>query len=346
MSEEATHKYEQARRTVQRFVNAYSWREIVFVRGTTEAINLVANCFARGVLREGDEIIVSEMEHHSNIVPWQLACQQSGAKLKVLPINDRGELIMEKLPELITRRTRIIAVNHVSNSLGTVNPIKEIVGIARQAGVPVLVDGAQAVAHLPVDVQELGCDFYAFSGHKIYAPTGIGVLYAREEWLEKLPPYQGGGDMIREVTFEKTTYNELPYKFEAGTPNIADAVALASALEFVERVGWNYILAHEKKLLQLAQELLSEVPSVRLIGKAKDRCAVVSFVSDRVHPHDIGTFLDSEAIAIRTGHHCTQPVMRRFGIPATARASFAIYNTEEEVRRLAVAVRKAIEFFG
>ncbi len=345
LSDLATKMYEDARKTVKNFLNARSHKEIVFVRGTTEGINLIATSFSRGLLKEGDEIIVTEMEHHSNIVPWQLVAQQTGAVLKVIPINDKGELILEELENLITERTKLISVVHVSNSLGTINPVKEITSLAHQKGIPVVVDGAQAVAHIPVDVQDLDCDFYVFSGHKIYGPTGIGVVYGKEEWLDKLPPYQGGGDMIKEVTFERTTYNELPYKFEAGTPNIAGAIGLAEALKWFKQFDINEVHSHENELVQYATELLKEIDGLRIIGEADNKTAVVSFIADGVHPHDIGTGLDMEGVAIRTGHHCTQPVMCHFGIMATARASFAIYNTREEVEIFVDALKKVLKFF-
>ncbi|GBD07102.1 Cysteine desulfurase [bacterium HR21] len=345
LSERATELYEEARRTVQRFLNAPSAAEIVFVRGTTEAINLVAHCLGRTRLREGSEILLSQMEHHSNIVPWQLVAEQTGAHLRVIPMNEHGELDLEQYEHLLTERTAIVAVVHVSNSLGTINPVAELVRQAHARGIPVLVDGAQAVAHLRVDVQELDCDFYAFSGHKVYGPTGIGVLYAKRRWLEEFPPYQGGGDMIRQVTFERTLYNEVPYKFEAGTPNIAGAIGLKAALDYVSALGIDTIATHEHALLRYATERLQAIPGLRIIGTARQKAAIISFVLSDIHPHDIGTFLDREGIAIRVGHHCTQPVMDFFGVPATSRASFALYNTPEEVDRLAAALQKVVEFF-
>jgi cysteine desulfurase/selenocysteine lyase len=345
LSERATELYEEARRTVQRFLNAPSAAEIVFVRGTTEAINLVAHCLGRTRLREGSEILLSQMEHHSNIVPWQLVAEQTGAHLRVIPMNEHGELDLEQYEHLLTERTAIVAVVHVSNSLGTINPVAELIRQAHARGIPVLVDGAQAVAHLRVDVQQLDCDFYAFSGHKVYGPTGIGVLYAKRRWLEEFPPYQGGGDMIRQVTFERTVYNEVPYKFEAGTPNIAGAIGLKAALDYVSTRGIDTIAAHEHALLRYATERLQEIPGLRIIGTAQQKAAIISFVLSDIHPHDIGTFLDREGIAIRVGHHCTQPVMDFFGVPATSRASFALYNTPEEVDRLAAALQKVVEFF-
>jgi len=345
LSERATELYEAARQTVQAFLGAASPQEIVFVRGTTEAINLVAHCLARTRLREGSEIVLSHMEHHSNIVPWQLAAEQTGARLRIIPMNTHGELELEHYEALLTERTAIVAIVHVSNSLGTINPVQQLIRIAHARGIPVLVDGAQAVAHLPVNVQELDCDFYAFSGHKIYGPTGIGVLYAKRHWLEEFPPYQGGGDMIRQVTFERTLYNDVPYKFEAGTPNIAGAIGLKAALEYVQHIGIETIAAHEHRLLQYATERLQSIPGLRLIGTAQQKAAIISFVIEGIHPHDIGTILDREGIAIRVGHHCTQPVMDFFGIPATSRASFALYNTVEEIDRLVAALHKAVKLF-
>ncbi len=346
LSEQATQLYEEARRTVQRFLGAAEAAEIVFVRGTTEAINLVAHCLGRTRIRPGSEILLTYMEHHSNIVPWQLVAEQTGARLRVLPITPDGELMLEAYPELLTERTAVVAVVHVSNSLGTINPVAELIQIAHERGIPVLVDGAQAVAHMPVDVQQLDCDFYAFSGHKIYGPTGIGVLYAKRHWLEEFPPYQGGGDMIRRVTFERTLYNDVPYKFEAGTPNIAGAIGLKAALEYVQQCGLERIAAHEHELLRYATERLQELPGVRLIGTAQRKAAIISFVIEGVHPHDVGTILDREGIAIRVGHHCTQPVMEFFGVPATSRVSFGLYNTFEEVDQLVEALWKVIRLFG
>ena len=346
LSERATLEYEAARGKVSRLLNAREEREIVFVRGTTEAINLAAQSFGRSRVGPGDEVLLTAMEHHSNIVPWQLLCQERGARLRVLPIDDRGELALDELDELLGPRTRLLALAHVSNALGTVNPVREIVAAAHARRVPVLVDGAQAVAHGPVDVQALGCDFYAFSGHKLYGPTGIGALWARAELLEAMPPWQGGGDMISSVTFEKTTYNAVPYKFEAGTPHIAGAIGLGAAIDYLEAVGLARAAAWEAELLRHAVEALEELPRVRLVGTARERASVVSFLVDGVHPHDVGTILDQEGIAIRTGHHCAQPVMDRFGIPATARASFALYNTHEEVDALVRALHRVIEVFG
>ena len=326
-------------------IHAPSIKEIVFVRGTTEAINLVAQTYGRKNVGAGDEILITALEHHSNIVPWQLLCEEKGAKLVVAPIDRRGEVIMEELEKRLTSKTKLFAVAHVSNALGTLNPIREMVGLARAKGVPVLVDGAQAVARLPVDVQELDCDFYAFSGHKIYAPTGVGVLWARERILEAMPPWQGGGDMISSVTFEKSTWNVLPYKFEAGTPNIAGAIGLGAAIDYVLALGLDRIGAHEDELLTYATETLAAIPHVNAIGTAREKAAVLSFTIDGVHPHDIGTVLDRGGVAVRTGHHCAQPVMDFFGVPATARASFGLYNTRAEVDALAAGIHDAIGMF-
>jgi cysteine desulfurase/selenocysteine lyase len=346
LAERATEAYEAAREQVRRFINAGSAQEIVFLRGTTEAINLVAECFGRAFLREGDEIILTAMEHHSNIVPWQLACERHGAVLKVMPINDAGELEFEEYDRMITARTRLVAVSHVSNVLGTVNPVKRIVQRAHAAAVPVLVDGAQAVAHGPVDVQDLDCDFYAFSGHKLYAPTGIGALYGKREWLERLPPYQGGGSMISTVRFEKTTYAPLPQKYEAGTPHIAGAVGLAAALDYVSRIGLPAIAAHEAQLLEYATAAARDIAGLRLIGTAREKAAILSFVLEDVHAHDVATILDHHGVAVRAGHHCAMPLMERYGVAATARASFALYNNRQDVDRLIVAIRAAQEMFS
>jgi cysteine desulfurase/selenocysteine lyase len=345
LSVEATDIYEAARETVRAYVGARDAREVIFVRGTTEGINLVAQTYGRRHVRPGDEVLVSALEHHSNIVPWQMLCEEAGARLVVAPIDRRGEISIDELERRITQRTRIVAVSHVSNALGSISPIRQIAEIAHTRGVPVLVDGAQAVARMPVDVEELGCDFYAFSGHKLYGPTGVGVLWGREALLSEMPPYQGGGDMIRSVTFERTTYNVLPYKFEAGTPNIAGAIGLAAAIRYVESIGLDRISSHEDELLREATEALSEIPGLQIIGTAPRKAAVVSFTIDGVHPHDIGTVLDREGIAVRTGHHCAQPVMEFFGIPATARASFALYNTREEVGALARGIETVIGMF-
>jgi cysteine desulfurase/selenocysteine lyase len=343
LSQKATEAYEAARETVRSFINAKSVDEIVFVRGTTEAINLVASSFGRTRIAAGDEIIVSEMEHHSNIVPWQLLCEQTGAVLKVVPISDAGELRVEEFEKMLSPRVKLVAIVHVSNALGTINPIASIVEKAHAAGAVVLVDGAQAVAHMPVDVQALDVDFYAFSSHKLYGPTGIGVLYGRRALLETMPPYQGGGDMIRRVSFAKTEYNQLPYKFEAGTPNIAAGIALKAAIDYVSEIGLPAIAAHEADLLRYATDRMSEIPEVRIIGTAKNKGGLVSFVMDGAHPHDIGTILDHEAIAIRAGHHCAMPVMERYRVPATARASFALYNTRSEIDALITGLHKVKE---
>ena len=346
LSEEATAAYEGAREKVRRFVNARSTREVVFTRGTTEAINLVATSFGQAFVKAGDEILISGMEHHSNIVPWQLLCERTGAKLRVIPIDDRGDLNLDDLDRLLTERTKLLAVVHVSNALGTINPVKALVGYAHGKGVPVLVDAAQSIPHLGVDVQALDCDFLAFSGHKVYGPTGIGVLYGKESWLSKMPPYQGGGDMIASVSFEKTTYAELPAKLEAGTGNLAGAVGLGAALDYVTDLGLPRIAAHEKDLLAYATARLGELPGIRFVGTAKEKASVLSFLLGDVHPHDVGTILDQEGVCIRTGHHCAQPVMTRYDLPATARASFGLYNTREEVDALAAGLRKVLEVFG
>lgn len=346
LSEQATQDYEAARVKVQRHLNAAHSREIIFVRGATEGINLVAHSFGRRKVQPGDEILISAMEHHSNIVPWQILCEEKGARLRVVPINDAGEFLFEEFEKLLTPRTRLVAVAHVSNALGSVNPVTEIVRAAHRQNVPVLVDGAQAVPHLPVDVRALDCDFYVFSGHKAYGPTGIGVLYGKSALLEAMPPYQGGGDMIASVTFEKTTYNVLPYKFEAGTPHIAGVIGLGAALDYLNAVGLDQVADHEDDLLAYATEAVRSVPGVRLIGTSAVKTGVLSFVMDGVHPHDMGTILDNEGIAIRTGHHCAQPVMDRFGVPATARASFALYNIREEIDALVRGLYRVKEMFG
>jgi cysteine desulfurase/selenocysteine lyase len=346
LSVRATEAYEAAREKVQRFVHAAHPHEIVFVRGTTEAINLVAQTFGRTRIRAGDEIVVTVMEHHSNIVPWQMLCEQQGAALRVVPMDDDGTLRIDELERLIGPRTRLVALGHVSNALGTIHPVRRIVELAHGKGVPVLLDGAQAVPHLAVDVQALGCDFYAFSGHKLFGPTGIGVLYGRSELLEQMPPWQGGGDMISSVSFEKTTYNKLPYKFEAGTPDIAGAIGLGAAIDYVNSVGLHAIAAYEHALLDYATDALKRVPGLRLIGTAKEKASVLSFLLGDIHPHDIGTVLDREGIAIRTGHHCAQPLMRRLGVAATARASLAFYNRREDVDALVAGLHKVREVFA
>jgi len=346
LSQEATEAFEGARIQIKQFINALGKNQIIFTRGTTEAINLVASSYGRANVKEGDEIIISHMEHHSNIVPWQLLCKEKNAKLKVIPVNDDGELIYEDFEKLVNERTKFISIVYVSNSLGTINPVKKIIDFAHQFNIPVLVDAAQTVNHIKVDVQDLDCDFLAFSGHKIYGPTGIGVLYGKVELLEAMPPYKGGGDMISKVTFEETTYNELPHKFEAGTPDIAGAIGLGAAIEYVTKVGIDNIKEHERILLEYATQKIAQVPGLRIIGTAKEKTSVLSFVLENIHPHDIGTFLDFEGVAIRTGHHCTQPLMKRFNIPATSRASFAMYNTKEEVDVLVNGLKKIIEVFG
>ncbi len=343
LAEEATAAYEATRDTVQRFINAEHREEIVFTRGVTESINLVAYTWARTNLKAGDEIIISGMEHHSNIVPWQLITEMTGAKLKVIPVDDNGELIMEEFYKLLTEKVKLVSVVHASNSLGTINPVKEIIDAAHKIGAIVMLDGAQSTVHLDIDVQELDCDFFAISSHKVYGPTGIGVLYGKRELLEAMPPFMGGGEMIKDVTFEKTTWNELPYKFEAGTPNIADTVALKAAIDFVERIGKKQVRRHEEELLQYATEQLESIDGIRIIGKAKQKVSVASFVVDGVHPQDLGIMLDNQGVAVRTGHHCTQPLMNRFGIPGTTRASFAMYNTKDEIDVMIAGLNKAIK---
>ncbi len=345
LSQQATQAYEAARVTAQKFLNAQRAEEIIFVRGTTEAINLVANSYVRPIIKAGDEIVITAMEHHSNIVPWQLICEEQGAQLKVIPINDAGEISVADFEAALTEKTRLVSVVHVSNVLGTINPIKEMIGLAQARDIKVLIDGAQAAPHLAVDVQALGADFYAFSGHKVYGPTGIGVLYGKYKLLEQMKPYQGGGDMIESVTFEKSTFQKPPQKFEAGTPNIAGTIALATALDYLMAVGLDNIAAYEAELHAYAVEALARLPEVRMIGTSAHKASLVSFVLDGVHPHDVGTILDQEGVAIRAGHHCAQPVMERFGVPATVRASFAFYNTFEEIDILVSALKKAIEIF-
>jgi cysteine desulfurase/selenocysteine lyase len=345
LSERSTRRYEEARIKVQRFIHAADPREIIFVRGTTEGINLVAQSYGRANIGAGDEIIVYALEHHSNIVPWQLLCEQTGAVLRVIPINDDGEVLPDQLDHLLNERTRMVAVAHISNALGTIVPVRSIIERAHQQGIPVLVDGAQAVPHMQLDMQALDVDFYVFSGHKLYGPAGIGILYGKRNLLEKMPPWQGGGDMIRSVTFAKTTYNDLPYKFEAGTPNIEGAVGLATAIEYLTNQGLEDIGAYEAELLAYATARLSSIDGLRIIGTAREKAAVISFVIEGVHPHDMGTILDREGIAVRTGHHCAQPVMERFGIPATTRASLAFYNTREDIDRLAAGIERVKEMF-
>jgi cysteine desulfurase/selenocysteine lyase len=346
LSERATADYEKVRETARKFLNAADTKEIIFVRGTTEAINMVAQTYGRKNVGSGDEVLITALEHHSNIVPWQLLCEEKGAKLRVAPINDSGELLLEEFEKLLTPKTKLVAVAHLSNALGTINPVREIIRMAHARNIPVLVDGAQAVARMQVDVQALDCDFYALSSHKLYGPTGIGVLYGKTKLLEAMPPWQGGGDMIASVTFEKTIYNRLPYKFEAGTPNIADTIGFGAALEYVNRLGLDEIERHEADLLAYATKSVEAIPGIRIIGTAKEKAGVLSFVMDDIHPHDIGTILDSEGVAVRTGHHCAQPVMQRFDIPATARASFGLYNTREEIDVLVAAIHKVQKVMG
>ena len=346
MSEKATAAYEETRLKIQRFTNAGYKEEIIFTRGTTESINLVAQSYGRQHVGAGDEVLITAMEHHSNIVPWQMLCLEKNAKLIVVPINDNGELLLEEYERLLSPRTKLVALAHVSNALGTINPVKHLIEIAHHRNIPVLVDGAQAIPHFRVDVQDLDADFYAFSSHKMFGPTGIGVLYGKKSLLEAMPPYQGGGDMIKSVTFEKTIYNDLPYKFEAGTPNIADTIAFGSAIDYLESLDIDVVEEYEHELLEYATKVLSAIPGLKIIGKAEHKAGVISFTLDGIHPHDIGTILDTEGVAIRTGHHCAQPVMQRFGIPATARASFAFYNTKEEVDVLVRAIHKVKEIFN
>jgi cysteine desulfurase/selenocysteine lyase len=346
LSQKATTAYEGAREKVKRFINAREARECIFVRGTTEGINLVMHGYGRKFIGAGDEVIISAMEHHANIVPWQMLLEEKGARLRVIPMNDAGELLLDEYDALLNERTKIVAVTHIANSIGTINPVKEIIERAHKYGVPVLIDGAQGVVHLPIDVQELDCDFYAFSGHKMFAPTGSGVLYGKAELLEKMNPFQGGGDMIRTVTFEKTTYAGLPNKFEAGTPAIASQIGLGAAIDYLNSIGRERAVAYEQELLHYATEKINAIEGVRIIGTAREKASVLSFVIDDVHPHDIGTILDQEGIAVRAGHHCAQPVMQRFNVPATARASFAFYNTKQEVDVLVSAIEKVIEVFS
>lgn len=346
LSGAATEAFESARIKVKQFINALGKNEIIFTRGTTEAINLVASSYGRTNVKEGDEIIISHMEHHSNIVPWQLLCEEKNAKLRIIPIDDTGELILDNFESLFTEKTKLVSVVYVSNSLGTINPVRKIIDTAHKYNIPVLLDGAQAVNHLKLDVQELDCDFLAFSGHKLYGPTGTGILYGKVNLLDKMPPYMGGGDMISKVTFEKTTYNELPHKFEAGTPDIAGAVGLGAAIDYVTSIGIENIAAHESELLEYATKQVAYIPGLRIIGTSPNKTSILSFVLENIHPHDIGTFLDFEGVAIRTGHHCTQPLMQRFSVPATSRASFGLYNTKEEVDVLVNGLKKIIEVFG
>lgn len=346
LSIKATDRYEGAREKVKNFINANSTKEIIFVKGTTEAINLIAQTFGKANIKKGDEILITAMEHHSNIVPWQMLCEETGAVLKVGSINLQGELVYDEFEKLISNKTRLVSVAHMSNALGSVNPVKKIIAVAKAKNIPVLLDGAQAIPHMAVDVQMLDCDFYAFSGHKLYAPSGIGVLYGKQALLEAMPPYQGGGDMIRKVTFEETEYNTLPYKFEAGTPSIADVVGLGSAIDYLTEIGMDNIAAHEAELLSYATEKAKQIKGLKIIGEAKEKGAILSFVLDKIHPHDIGTMMDSLGIAVRAGHHCAMPVMDFFQVPATARASFAMYNTKQEIDCLMDGIEQLIEVFG
>jgi cysteine desulfurase/selenocysteine lyase len=346
LSQRATDAYEAARSKVQQFIHAADPGEIVFVRGATEGINLVAQTYGRKHIQAGDEIVITAMEHHSNIVPWQILCQEKSARLRVVPVNDAGELLIEELEGILNPKTRFVSIMHVSNALGTINPVRRITELAHRRGIPVLIDGAQAVPHLPVDVRELDCDFYVFSGHKLYGPTGIGVLYGKEHLLEVMPPYQGGGEMITSVTFERTFYKEPPFKFEAGTPNVAGAIGLGAAIDYVTQLDRAAVATYEHDLLAYATRALRAVPGLRLIGTAREKTAVLSFELDGIHPHDVGTILDREGIAIRTGHHCTQPLMERFGVPATARASLAFYNTESEIDKLVAGLHAVRELLG
>jgi cysteine desulfurase/selenocysteine lyase len=346
LAEEATAAYEATRVTVQQFIHAAYPEEIIFTRGTTEGINLVAYTWGRQNIHAGDEIIISTMEHHSNIVPWQILCEEKHAVLKVVPVNDNGELLMDEFHNLLSPKTKLVSIVHVSNALGTINPVKEIIDAAHEVGAVVMVDGAQSTVHLTIDVQKMNCDFFAFSGHKVYGPTGIGVLYGKKEILQNMPVFMGGGEMIKEVTFEKTTYNNLPYKYEAGTPNIADTIALKVALDYVTEVGKSNAKKYETELLQYATEELKKIPGLRIIGNAKNKVSLISFVIENIHPQDIGVLLDNQGIAVRTGHHCTQPLMKRFGIPGTVRASFAMYNTREEVDKLIAGLQKAIKMLA
>ncbi|HEU5180804.1 MAG TPA: cysteine desulfurase [Candidatus Polarisedimenticolia bacterium] len=346
LSQRATASYEAAREKIRGFLNAGAAREVLFVRGTTEAINLVAHSFAGPRLNEGDEILLTGMEHHSNIVPWQMVCEAKKAKLRVVPVNDRGELILEEYERLLGPKTRLVSAVHLSNALGTINPVKEMIGMAHRRGVPVMLDGAQAAARIPLDVRDLDCDFYAFSGHKLYGPTGIGVLYGKAEHLEAMPPYMGGGDMISSVTFEKTLYNKIPNKFEAGTPHVAGVIGLAAAVDYLEELSVAAVAAHEDDLLARATRAVAGIPGLRIVGTAQCKAGILSFVMEGIHPHDLGTVLDQQGIAVRAGHHCTQPLMERFGIPATARASFALYNTAGEVDTLVEGLSRVREVFA
>jgi cysteine desulfurase/selenocysteine lyase len=346
LSQEATSKYEEARKKIQSYLNAEFEEEIIFTKGTTDGINLVANGFSRGILKPGDEVLISAMEHHSNIVPWQMACEYSGAVLKVIPISDEGELLMDKYQELLNEKTKIVAITHVSNTLGSINPVKELVDLAHKNGTPVLIDGAQSVPHMKVDVRAINADFYTFSAHKMYGPTGVGILHGKKDWLNKLPPYQGGGDMIKTVSFEKTTYNDLPHKFEAGTPNIAGGIVMGGLIDYLDKIDWDKVATHEEELLSYATAQIKEIEGIRIVGEATHKAGVLSFVHESVHHYDLGTLLDQMGIAIRTGHHCTEPLMDRMGVTGTARASFAFYNTMEEVDYFITSLKKAIRMLG
>lgn len=346
LSQEATSAYEEARDKARIFVNAEHSREVLFTKGTTDGINMVASSFGRKFLKAGDEVLVSTMEHHSNIVPWQMICEEKGAKVVPIPINDKGEIDQEAYAKLLGPQTRIVAINHVSNTLGTINPVKDMIALAHAQDIPVLIDGAQAAPHLQIDVRDLDCDFYAISGHKMYGPTGSGILYGKEHWLDAIPPYQGGGEMIRNVSFEQTSFNELPHKFEAGTPNIAGGIALGAAIDYLNQIGLDRIAAHENDLLHYTTNALLEIDGMRIIGTADNKASVISFLVGNIHPYDTGTILDKMGIAVRTGHHCTEPLMHRFGIPGTVRASFALYNTREEADRLLEGLHKVVQLFG
>ena len=346
LSGKATEAYENARSKVAEFIKASSRKEIIFVRGATEAINLVAHSYVKPILKEGDQIIISQMEHHANIVPWQIICGESKAELRIVPMNHEGELALPEFKNLINERTKFISINHVSNTLGTINPVREIVKIAHSKNIKIMIDGAQAVQHMPLNIEKLGADFYCFSGHKMYAPTGIGVLYGKRELLEKMPPYQGGGDMIKSVTFEKTIYNDIPNRFEAGTPNISGVIGLGAAIDYITKVDMYDIAEHEKKLLDYATQEIKKIGEVKVIGNSSEKTSVLSFVIDGIHPHDIGTIMDKHGVAIRTGHHCTQPIMDFYEISATARASFGIYNSKEDVDKMIYSIKKTIEVFA
>lgn len=345
LSDKATESYEASRKKIQQWINASSFKEIIFTRGTTESINLVAHSFAKKYIAKNDEIVISALEHHSNIVPWQIVCEERGAVLRVIPMNDKGELLLDEYEKLLTAKVKIVALGHISNALGTINPVKKMIAMAHERGIPVLIDGAQAIPHMKIDVRDLDADFYAFSAHKMYGPTGVGILYGKMNYLDEMPPYQSGGDMIKSVKFEKTIYNDLPNKFEAGTPNIAGSVGLGATVDYLSRLDFGMVAAYEHALLVYATEVLQNIKGLTIIGTAKEKAGVISFVLDGIHPHDIGTILDDDGIAIRTGHHCAQPVMDRFGIPATARASFALYNTKQEVDALVSGLHNVIEVF-